>query len=223
MSPHAQQIRRGPANPAATDGRLPADRPRFGESQVARKHPNGTEWAMASNDDDRRPVEVTRRKEGETAAQHFSDQLIRAAGVLLFKEKQPSERQNGSSVPDQFLLMKHKRRWDLPKGHVDPGESEFETAVRELEEETGIPIDAVEFLEPFQYEIFYVVRERQFSPDPLPKRVTFYLARLVREVPILVTEHQGFEWLPWNPPHRIQPQTVDPLLAAAEKFFAESA
>lgn len=155
------------------------------------------------------------RKAGETAAQHFADQLIRAAGVLLVRGEAES-----AGTPAEFLLMKHRRRWDLPKGHVDPGETEFETAVRELEEETGIAPDDIEFLEPFQYEIFYVVRERQFSPDPLPKRVTFYLARLVREVEITVTEHQGFEWLPWNPPHRIQKQTVDPLLAAAEKFFA---
>ena len=28
--------------------------------------------------------------------------------------------------------------WSLPKGHVEPGESESETAVREVAEETGI-------------------------------------------------------------------------------------
>ncbi len=38
---------------------------------------------------------------------------------------------------DRFLLMRHKDRWDLPKGHVDPGESDMETALREMVEETG--------------------------------------------------------------------------------------
>lgn len=174
---------------------------------------------MPESEGERRAVETQFRKKGETAAQHFSDQLIRAAGVLLL-QGEPSPKNSAVFQPEKFLLMKHKRRWDLPKGHVDPGEDEFETAVRELEEETGIPIDAVEFLQPFKYEIFYVVRERQYSRDPLPKRVTFYMARLLREVPIVVTEHQGFEWLPWRPPHRIQSQTVDPLLAAAEEYFA---
>ena len=37
-----------------------------------------------------------------------------------------------------FLLMKHADRWDLPKGHVDPGETDMEAALRELEEETGM-------------------------------------------------------------------------------------
>lgn len=33
--------------------------------------------------------------------------------------------------PDQsFLLMKHKDRYDLPKGHMEAGESELQTAKR---------------------------------------------------------------------------------------------
>ena len=146
-----------------------------------------------------------------TAAQAFNDQLIRAAGVLVYR---------GEAAPESFLLMKHRRRWDLPKGHVDPGEDEFATAVRELHEETGITAADVTFVDGFRFEVFYVVRERQFSPDPLPKRVTFFMARLRRDVPIVVTEHQGFEWMPWRPPHAIQTQTVDPLLKAAEEWFA---
>jgi 8-oxo-dGTP pyrophosphatase MutT (NUDIX family) len=41
---------------------------------------------------------------------------------------------------DSFLLMKHPRRWDLPKGHLDEGETELQCALRELQEETGISV-----------------------------------------------------------------------------------
>lgn len=33
--------------------------------------------------------------------------------------------------PNQsFLLMKHPKRYDLPKGHMEPGETEQQTALR---------------------------------------------------------------------------------------------
>jgi 8-oxo-dGTP pyrophosphatase MutT (NUDIX family) len=33
--------------------------------------------------------------------------------------------------PDQsFLLMKHRDRYDLPKGHMEVGETEHQTALR---------------------------------------------------------------------------------------------
>lgn len=37
-----------------------------------------------------------------------------------------------------FLLISRNGLWDLPKGHQDPGEDIRETALREVQEETGI-------------------------------------------------------------------------------------
>ena len=37
-----------------------------------------------------------------------------------------------------FLLIRRNGLWDLPKGHQDPGEEISVTALREVEEETGI-------------------------------------------------------------------------------------
>lgn len=36
--------------------------------------------------------------------------------------------------------------WQMPQGGVDPGESEIDAAVRELEEETGVKPDKIEIL-----------------------------------------------------------------------------
>ncbi len=47
-----------------------------------------------------------------------------------------------------------------------------------------------------------------------------FLARLQREVPIEVTEHPGYQWFEWRPPHKIQEQTIDPLLAALARYLS---
>lgn len=38
----------------------------------------------------------------------------------------------------EFLMIRRSGLWDLPKGHQDPGEPLEVTAVREVEEETGL-------------------------------------------------------------------------------------
>lgn len=42
----------------------------------------------------------------------------------------------------EILLIKHVNsgHWSFPKGHVEEGETEFETAVREIKEETDIDV-----------------------------------------------------------------------------------
>ena len=42
----------------------------------------------------------------------------------------------------QVLLIKHINggHWAFPKGHVEPGETEEQTALREIKEETGLSV-----------------------------------------------------------------------------------
>ena len=46
----------------------------------------------------------------------------------------------------ELLLLKHRfgGHWSFPKGHVESGETECETALREVKEETGLTIDLQE-------------------------------------------------------------------------------
>ena len=136
---------------------------------------------------------------------------IKACGVLVTRG-QPIE---------SFLLMKHAQRWDLPKGHVDDDETEIECAIRELGEETGISADDVEFDPDFRFATSYELDSERFG-ERCHKTVVIFLARLKRDVNLKVTEHLGYEWFPWNPPHKIWPQTVDPLLAAVERLVAKT-
>ena len=58
----------------------------------------------------------------------------KSCGAVVFR------RYHGNT---ELLLIKHTAggHWSFPKGHVEPGETEEQTAVREVLEETGIRID----------------------------------------------------------------------------------
>lgn len=57
--------------------------------------------------------------------------LVLAAGGAV-------ESENG-----ELLLIELRGRWDLPKGHIEAGESEREAALREVAEETGVEAEVV--------------------------------------------------------------------------------
>jgi 8-oxo-dGTP pyrophosphatase MutT (NUDIX family) len=118
----------------------------------------------------------------------------------------------------EFLLMRHADRWDLPKGHVDSGETDLDCALRELHEETGITKNAIEMIDDFRFTTHYPVRGKR-DGNLHDKTLVIFLARLLHDVKIDLTEHPGYQWFPWQPPHRIQTFTIDPLLAALEKFL----
>lgn len=46
---------------------------------------------------------------------------------------------------DKVLLIKHNEgHWDLPKGHIEEGETEVQTAIREVKEETNVDVEVDE-------------------------------------------------------------------------------
>ena len=48
------------------------------------------------------------------------------------------------SAGGELLMIRLRERWDLPKGHVEAGESGRMAAVREVEEETGVIAELVD-------------------------------------------------------------------------------
>ena len=123
---------------------------------------------------------------------------------------------------ESFLLMKHPRRWDLPKGHVDAGETELQCALRELYEETGIAAEDIEIDPTFSYENRYMVNQKRYGgKGVIEKKLLVYLAWLKKPVRIKVTEHDGYRWFDWSPPHRIQDLTIDSLLETLERHLQQ--
>ena len=123
---------------------------------------------------------------------------------------------------DSFLLMKHPTRWDFPKGHIDPGETEIECALRELCEETGIQPDDIELDTDFCFSLSYMVQPKKFKGETCQKTTTIFLGRLVRDVEIQITEHVGYRWQKWEPPHSIQAETIDPCLIALADYLRDA-
>lgn len=134
-------------------------------------------------------------------------EVLKSCGVLLFR----------SEPKRSFLLMRHADRWDLPKGHVDAGETETQCALRELWEETGIEANAIRIDPQFRYTLDYQVPWRDAGGQLRDKQLVVFLAELTKPAEIKLTEHLGYQWFEWNPPHRIQEQTIDGLLAAVER------
>lgn len=135
--------------------------------------------------------------------------IRRAAGLLIMTRNQPR----------QFLLMRHPHRWDLPKGHCEEGETDLQTALRETEEETGIAADALSIDPDFEFRFCYPVTYKKYGDTVFDKHLVFFLAEIDSVVEPQLTEHPGYQWFPWVPPHQIQEKTIDPLLAAVEKHL----
>lgn len=114
--------------------------------------------------------------------------------------------------------MLHPDRYDLPKGHVDKGETNLECAYRELLEETGICKDDIRIDETFKFKLQYPVQYPEWDA-PREKKLIIYLGYLKENVEIAVTEHEGYEWRKWAPPHSIQAETIDPLLNELEQHL----
>jgi 8-oxo-dGTP pyrophosphatase MutT (NUDIX family) len=109
-------------------------------------------------------------------------------------------------------------RWSLPKGHVEPGETTEQTAVREVREETGITGSIVAPLGSLSYS-FMVSGRRVY------KRVHHFLMTAesgeLSDADVEVTE------VAWVPVHRLQrvlAYTAERRIAQrAEKMLADIA
>lgn len=94
----------------------------------------------------------------------------------------------------QYLILQYGAgHWDLVKGHGERGESEEETVLRELEEETGIT--RAEFVPGFREEVHYFFQRRAHT---IYKEVVYYLIETPEEKVTLSDEHIDYRWLPYG-------------------------
>jgi bis(5'-nucleosidyl)-tetraphosphatase len=107
----------------------------------------------------------------------------RSAGAVVFRDT-PSGR--------MYLLLQNGGRWDFPKGGVEEGESELDTVLREVEEETGL--EDLRILPGFRKVIEYFYRR---DGRNVHKQVVYLLASTASEAVKISFEHQGYGWFPF--------------------------
>ena len=99
--------------------------------------------------------------------------------IIFYKTKQNTK----------ILLVKNSngRYWSFPKGHIEEGENEQQTAIREIKEETGLDVTLIDgFREVSVYCPFGKIR----------KRVVFFLARAFTDnVKIQEEEIESYIWV----------------------------
>ncbi|OGD83713.1 hypothetical protein A2165_00410 [Candidatus Curtissbacteria bacterium RBG_13_40_7] len=104
---------------------------------------------------------------------------------------------SGSSIGQrksewEVLVTQHSKHkgWDFPKGHREIYESEEKTALREVEEETGVLAEIIEKVGETKY-FYYEEGERVL------KTVTFYLMKYLSQGKATTAfEVSGKLWLP---------------------------
>lgn len=71
---------------------------------------------------------------------------------------------------NKVLLVYEKNRnfWGFPKGHMEKGENEIETALREVKEEVGLDVEIID--KEKRYLLNYIIR------DEIDKTTVLYLA-----------------------------------------------
>jgi len=88
----------------------------------------------------------------------------------------------------EFLIISDRTdgHWGFPKGHVEKNETEKETALREVYEETGLHVD---LHNDFRVRIEYLTKK------DMMKEVIFFSAEIIyHEVNIQLSEIRDYKW-----------------------------
>ena len=113
-------------------------------------------------------------------------EVRRAAGCVAW-------RPGADGAPELLLILDQYGRWTIPKGHLDPGESEAEAAMREVWEETGVRGELGALVERISYQVMSKKGQAR------QKQVAFFLLRATAGEPVPQAE-EGIAAAEWCAP-----------------------
>ena len=106
----------------------------------------------------------------------------KSCGVLVLRQQ----------VDELYVVLLRHRfggHWSFPKGHVEAGESERQTALREVREETGLT--GIKLMDGFRESV-------EYSPKPgVKKQVVYFLGTTEQEK--LIRQEEEISEIMWAP------------------------
>lgn len=125
----------------------------------------------------------------EVAFRRFGEEFtsIEAAGGVVV---------NGRG---EWLMIRRNNRWDLPKGHVEAGESFDRCAEREIEEETGVKAAVLRPLCDTWHAYFFPKTQRWEL-----KRTHWYLLRSTERGGLKPQTEEGIVEVAWCTPNDVE-------------------
>jgi len=115
-----------------------------------------------------------------------------AAGIIIYRKTREGLK---------FLLLYHGHGyWNFPKGEIEAEEKSWQTALREIREETGLRSIDLKFEQGFKTYEKYIFRQNK---EKIFKIVIFYLAETRNPRVIVSHEHEGYGWFTINEAEKI--------------------
>ena len=112
-----------------------------------------------------------------------------SSGAVVFRRK-------GKKLLFLLIFSRKNKRWGFPKGHLEAGETEKETAIREIREETGLT--DLSFIPGFREEDIYpaISKRSPHRGKKIEKHSVYFLAQTkTASVHVDSTEIGDYAWI----------------------------
>lgn len=131
----------------------------------------------------------------------------RSAGAIVYHE---------NNLRKYLLLKQSSGQWGFPKGNIEAGEDEIETAEREVKEETGL--EELKFIKGFRKEISYFYKR---DGKTIYKKVVYFLAKASSDKVKISYEHEDYSWFTFDLAIKhLSHANSRALLSQAENFLS---